>query len=145
MDAFQTPGAFSWCELMTTDPTAASAFYAGLFGWKMETMTMGMPYHVVKVGDGDCTIQVESNPIGAVVLYRGRAVAQTPADINGLACGKPARVTLSHAKFEPLERTVTPVDVSVMSAWLNPAAAKAASLNKTFGMPCAEEASNVAE
>lgn len=51
MDAFQTPGAFSWCELMTTDPTAASAFYAGLFGWKMETMNMGMPYHVVKVGD----------------------------------------------------------------------------------------------
>jgi uncharacterized protein len=51
MDAFQTPGAFSWCELMTTDPTAASAFYAKLFGWTMEAMDMGMPYHVVKVGE----------------------------------------------------------------------------------------------
>jgi predicted enzyme related to lactoylglutathione lyase len=51
MDAFQTPGAFSWCELMTSDPTAATGFYAKLFGWKLEEMNMGMPYHVVKVGD----------------------------------------------------------------------------------------------
>ena len=51
MDAFQTPGAFSWCELMTTDPSAASRFYGELLGWKLETMNMGMPYHVVKVGD----------------------------------------------------------------------------------------------
>ena len=51
MDAFQTPGAFSWCELMTTDPTAASTFYGELFGWKLETINMGMPYHVVKVGE----------------------------------------------------------------------------------------------
>jgi len=51
MDAFQTPGAFSWCELMTTDPDAATRFYGELLGWKLETMDMGMPYHVVKVGD----------------------------------------------------------------------------------------------
>ena len=51
MDAFQTPGAFSWCELMTTDPTAAGRFYGELLGWKLESMDMGMPYTVVKVGD----------------------------------------------------------------------------------------------
>jgi predicted enzyme related to lactoylglutathione lyase len=51
MDAFQTPGAFSWCELMTTDPAAATAFYSKLFGWQTEAMNMGMPYTVVKVGD----------------------------------------------------------------------------------------------
>lgn len=51
MDAFQTPGAFSWSELMTTDPDAATSFYGKLFGWKLEAMDMGMPYHVVKVGD----------------------------------------------------------------------------------------------
>jgi len=51
MDAFQTPGAFSWCELMTNDPGAAIEFYAQVFGWKVEAMNMGMPYHVVKVGD----------------------------------------------------------------------------------------------
>ena len=51
MDAFQTPGAFSWCELMSTDPPAATKFYGELFGWKLEAMDMGMPYHVVNVGD----------------------------------------------------------------------------------------------
>jgi predicted enzyme related to lactoylglutathione lyase len=51
MDAFQTPGAFSWSELMTTDPGAATEFYGQLFGWKIEAMNMGMPYNVLKVGD----------------------------------------------------------------------------------------------
>jgi predicted enzyme related to lactoylglutathione lyase len=51
MDAFQTPGAFSWSELMTTGPEAATAFYAKLFGWQVEPMNMGMPYNVLKVGD----------------------------------------------------------------------------------------------
>ena len=51
MDAFQTPGAFSWCELMSTDPAGATKFYGELFGWKLEAMDMGMPYNVVKVGD----------------------------------------------------------------------------------------------
>jgi hypothetical protein len=52
MDPFQTPGAFSWSELMTTDTKAATEFYGTLFGWKIEVMDMGTgPYHVVKVGD----------------------------------------------------------------------------------------------
>jgi len=51
MDAFQTPGAFSWCELMTNNPGAAKEFYGELFGWKIEAMNTGQPYNVVKVGD----------------------------------------------------------------------------------------------
>jgi predicted enzyme related to lactoylglutathione lyase len=52
MDVFKTPGAFSWSELMTTDPKAAVAFYGQLFGWKSEDMDMGTgAYHVQKVGD----------------------------------------------------------------------------------------------
>ncbi len=51
MDPFQTPGAVSWTELMTTNPSAATEFYGQLFGWKFEAMNMGMPYHVVKVGE----------------------------------------------------------------------------------------------
>ena len=51
MDPFHTPGAFSWCELMTTDPTAAGGFYGKLFGWTLESMNIGMPYQVVKTGD----------------------------------------------------------------------------------------------
>ena len=52
MDAYKTHGAFSWNELMTTDPAAAGAFYAGLFGWTIKDMDMGTgPYHVASVGD----------------------------------------------------------------------------------------------
>lgn len=53
MDAYQTHGAFSWSELMTTEPQAALKFYTSLFGWKTDVMQMqdGGQYHVVKVGD----------------------------------------------------------------------------------------------
>lgn len=52
MDVFKTHGAFSWSELMTTDPEAAAAFYGQLFGWKSEAMDMGTgAYHVQKLGE----------------------------------------------------------------------------------------------
>ncbi len=52
MNPYETHGAFSWSELMTSDPKAAGAFYGKLFGWKVETSDMGTgPYHVVKIGD----------------------------------------------------------------------------------------------
>lgn len=50
-DVYKTPGAFSWNELMTSDPDAAAGFYGQLFGWRFETMNMGMPYQVIKAGD----------------------------------------------------------------------------------------------
>ena len=50
-EQFIQHGAFSWCELMTTDVEAAKAFYTKLFGWDSEAMSMpGMTYTVVKVG-----------------------------------------------------------------------------------------------
>ncbi len=50
MDVYKTPGAFSWNELMTTDPEAAGRFYAGLFGWTLKNMDMGTgAYHVASV------------------------------------------------------------------------------------------------
>ena len=52
MDVYKTHGAFSWSELMTTDPAAASAFYAKLFGWTMKDMGPAMgSYLVANVGD----------------------------------------------------------------------------------------------
>jgi predicted enzyme related to lactoylglutathione lyase len=69
MDAFQTPGAFSWCELMTTDPQKATTFYRELLGWTVETMDMGMPYHVVKVGEA---------AIGGIMGMPPGAVPGTP-------------------------------------------------------------------
>ena len=73
MDAFQTPGAFSWCELVSTDPGAATEFYAQLFGWKVEAMNMGMPYNVVKVGDAG---------IGGIMgMPPGASAGMPPTDI----------------------------------------------------------------
>jgi uncharacterized protein len=50
-DAYKTHGAFSWSELMTSDPEAAKRFYGEVFGWEMEDMSMPeMVYTVVKAG-----------------------------------------------------------------------------------------------
>lgn len=51
---FEQPGAFSWCELITTDPDAAHEFYNKLFGWEMQQSPMqGMIYTVLKAGGED--------------------------------------------------------------------------------------------
>jgi predicted enzyme related to lactoylglutathione lyase len=52
MDAFKTHGAFSWCELTTTDPAAAAEFYGQLFGWTPKDMGDAMGgYRVINVGE----------------------------------------------------------------------------------------------
>lgn len=52
MNVFTTQGAFSWSELMTSDPAAALEFYGELFGWHADPMPMPEgDYHVLKVGD----------------------------------------------------------------------------------------------
>ncbi|TAK91748.1 MAG: VOC family protein [Burkholderiaceae bacterium] len=50
-EAMKQHGAFSWCELLTKDVEAAKLFYARLFDWTTEDMSMpGMTYTVVKNG-----------------------------------------------------------------------------------------------
>ena len=52
MDVFNTHGAFSWSELMTTDPDAAREFYTQLFGWGSKAMEMPTgTYTTLQVGD----------------------------------------------------------------------------------------------
>lgn len=55
MEVFKTHGAFSWSELLTSDPDKAAEFYGKLFGWQVDTMPGGPPgappYRVLKVGD----------------------------------------------------------------------------------------------
>jgi predicted enzyme related to lactoylglutathione lyase len=52
MDAYKTHGAFSWSELMTSEPEAALRFYTALLGWSTQKMAMpGGDYHVLKVGE----------------------------------------------------------------------------------------------
>jgi uncharacterized protein len=51
-DISQQQGAFSWCELMTTDTTAAKEFYSRLFGWTIVERPMPeMVYNILNVGD----------------------------------------------------------------------------------------------
>ena len=42
---------FFWYELMTSDPAAAEAFYAGVVGWTPEAWQGPMPYTVMKAGE----------------------------------------------------------------------------------------------
>lgn len=50
MNPFQQHGAFSWCELITSDPEAAQTFYGELLGWKLKSGDVGdMSYTVIEV------------------------------------------------------------------------------------------------
>lgn len=52
MDVYTTHGAFSWSELMSTDPKAATEFYGNLLGWTFESMDVpDGSYQVIKAGD----------------------------------------------------------------------------------------------
>lgn len=55
----QTHGAFSWCELQTSDPQKATAFYVDVLGWETEQMAMPMgDYTLLKAG---------GQPVGGVM------------------------------------------------------------------------------
>lgn len=71
MDVYKTPGAFSWNELMTSDPAAAARFYGDLFGWTVASMPMpDGEYRVVKVGDA---------PVGGMMALPPDAGPMPPA------------------------------------------------------------------
>lgn len=73
-DVFKQHGAVSWTELMTNDVEAASAFYADLFGWKLEPMPMpdgsGGTYTVITAGE---------EPIGGMMVLPPDAGDMPPA------------------------------------------------------------------
>jgi hypothetical protein len=50
-DRFKKHGAFSWCELITTNVEEAKVFYTRLFGWDLTAMHMGTDYTLVKADD----------------------------------------------------------------------------------------------
>lgn len=50
-DCNRQHGAFSWCELMTTDVDAAKKFYGQLFGWQMQDVPVeGESYTLLSAG-----------------------------------------------------------------------------------------------
>jgi predicted enzyme related to lactoylglutathione lyase len=69
-EAYQTHGAFSWNELMTTDPEKAKAFYTALLGWTLEEAPMGhTDYALVKAG---------GRPMGGIMGIPPQAPAGMP-------------------------------------------------------------------
>jgi predicted enzyme related to lactoylglutathione lyase len=84
-DPFKQQGAFSWCELMTTDPAAAKDFYVRLFGWELEEMSMeGMTYTVVKAG-GEAVGGIMAMPAEAQGIPPHWGSYVTVADVDATA------------------------------------------------------------
>lgn len=72
-------GRFVWYELMTTDTTAAEAFYRGVMGWKAQDSGMpDMRYTILSVGD---------IPMGGLMALpeEARAAGARPAWIGYIA------------------------------------------------------------
>lgn len=70
-DAFVQHGAFSWCELMTTDVAAAKSFYTELLGWSItETPVGDPPYHIISIGGRE---------IGGIMPIPPRAAGAFPS------------------------------------------------------------------
>ena len=86
-DVYKTVGAFSWTELMTSNPDAAATFYGQLFGWTFEAMNMGMPYQVVKAGGTSIGGIMGMPPnAGAMPPMWGAYVTVTSADATAKRC-----------------------------------------------------------
>lgn len=78
-------GAFSWCELMTSDVEAAKAFYGKLFGWQTEDMPMpGMNYTVINVA-GKGVGGIMTTPPGAQGMPPMWGVYVTVDDVDATA------------------------------------------------------------
>jgi len=92
-------GAFSWNELITTDPKAAAEFYAKLFGWNSEVMHMEcMDYTIVKVGDrqiGGLMAAPEGAPTGwkcYVTVDNIDETAKLAESLGGKICVPPTDI-----------------------------------------------------
>lgn len=67
---YKQHGAFSWCELMTSDVEAAKHFYGSLFGWELEQADVTcMPYTLIKAG---------GTPIGGIMATPPQAEGVPP-------------------------------------------------------------------
>jgi uncharacterized protein len=71
MDVYKTPGAFSWSELMTSDPAAAKEFYTTLFGWGTRDMQMSSGTYT--------TCQVGDDSVGGIMKIPAEATGMPPA------------------------------------------------------------------
>ena len=82
---YKLHGAFSWCELLTTDVAEAKRFYSTLFGWTLEPAPMpGMEYTLVKYG-GEQMGGIMTIPTGCEGMPPSWGIYVTVADVDATA------------------------------------------------------------
>jgi predicted enzyme related to lactoylglutathione lyase len=82
---YKLHGAFSWCELLTTDVAEAKRFYSTLFGWTLEPAPMpGLEYTLVKYG-GEQMGGIMSLPPGCEGMPPSWGVYVTVDDVDATA------------------------------------------------------------
>jgi predicted enzyme related to lactoylglutathione lyase len=82
---YKLHGAFSWCELLTTDVPEAKRFYSKLFGWTLEPAPMpGMEYTLVKYG-GEQMGGIMTIPTGCEGMPPSWGLYVTVADVDATA------------------------------------------------------------
>ncbi len=82
---YKLHGAFSWCELLTTDVADAKRFYSKLFGWTLEPAPIaGMEYTLVKYG-GEQMGGIMTTPSAAAGLPPCWGVYVTVDDVDATA------------------------------------------------------------
>jgi Predicted enzyme related to lactoylglutathione lyase len=82
---YKLHGAFSWCELLTTDVAEAKRFYSKLFGWTLESAPMpGMEYTLVKYG-GEQMGGIMTMPPGCEGMPPSWGIYVTVADVDATA------------------------------------------------------------
>ncbi len=85
MSVNQQQGAFSWCELITSDVDAAKDFYQKLFGWSLdeEPMGEGKTYTVIKAGERQIGgMMLNSDALGPEVPPPNWGVYVTVEDVD---------------------------------------------------------------
>ena len=60
------------------------------------------------VAHGSCTIHIDADALGSVVIVDGRVVGDAPVDVDGIYCGRRTQVTVANPRFAPWERSIVP-------------------------------------
>ena len=103
-DAFETNGAFSWCELLTDDVDNAKQFYSEVFDWELEDMDMPTGKYTV--------IKVNEKPIGGLMKKPDEAAAiGTPNFWGSYVTVDDVDARVEKARSRGAEVLVPPTDV----------------------------------
>lgn len=63
---------------------------------------------------GSCSIRVDANAAGSIVMVDGRAVGAAPIQVDGLFCGHRTHVAVADPSLAPWERTIIPEEGTVV-------------------------------